>query len=609
MLEARVRQVLYECQAEIVRDTMRDQQVTSGRSVRADHHRSIFPELKESSALSSEDRIRNEFSVIYGPGRKYDRSDADRCWIITQITKAEHRRRFGDKSLLNRTDFADFGDFSGDWIGLGKRNEMVQIAEKFEKEYGPEDPDTGERTWTVCRYVLNGAEILSKEDALTDDIGIVPEWGREKVVDGIQRHFSLINPAKDPQRLVNLYVSNIAQEIAGVPHDRFEAPYGSIAQKDEDAYASNSPAAIRWYKQWDDQGRQLNKPEPGTREAPIQALTEGLMQAIDAIKAAMGIFDASMGERSNEVSGIAQKRRQVESEITNFHFQGNETRSWNRIGQIVLKYIFKLDAGKKQIPVRHPDGKTEMVPLGTEYADKNGKNVTHTLDDPANYGVHVEQGISYQRAQEESEEWQQGLITAAPELLFTGVGVSFLRNSGKPGADEQADALEAYINMKTPGLIPSKDGAPPIPPQAQAQIQGLQQKLQVTTAFAQKIHEEQQRKTLELQAKAQETAADNDVKLKIAQMQEDTKRVLGLAALNAQQAETKLDAELGITSDKLDRTHDLHMKLVDQAHATQQQQAGAEQDARSQLADQAQQSQQADAERQAQQAQAAGGEQ
>ena len=368
----------------------------------------------------------------------------------------------------------------------------MQIAEKFEKHY--EDPDDPEECTSVCRWrIFNGYEILEEEEAITNDIGIVPQWGAEAVVDGVQRHFSLINPAKSDQRLVNLYTSNIAEKVAGVAKDRFTAPIGSIPSQYEDAYGSNSPKAIRYYRQWSDDGREYHKPEPGQQECtPIQALSEvaPAKPFIEGMKATMGIFDASIGQRSNETSGVAINQRKVEGENVNYHFPDNEARTWNRVGEILIWMIDELDKGKKSVPVRYENGKTGMVPLGVPYKHpKTQRVVTHELN-AGNYAVHVQQGPSYDNAVEQKQEAEQALIAADPELMHSGVGVNWIRNSGRPGADEDADAWAAYLNLKMPGLIPDPNGPPPVPPQVAAQLQQLQQRLQTTNAFAQSLHEQ-----------------------------------------------------------------------------------------------------------------------
>ena len=583
MLEARIRFIEYESDASTVYDTARDQQVSSGRAF----VRVLDEEDSKGKRVVRLDRIPNQFSVIWGPHRKYDASDADRCWVITRITKEEHKRRYGKDSVLNSTDFAEFeGDEK--WNNLGDQGEMVQIAEKFQKEY-----DEGGKLLGVWRYVINGCEILDPKPGdddenagkcITDDIPIVPQWGREVMIRGVMRHLSLHNPGKDWQRLINLYGSNIAALIARAPKDRFDAPIGSIAKHHEDAYGSNSPKAIRYYIQYLENGQQLNKPEVSTNEPAIQAASEGLQQAIEGLKSSMGIYDASMGQRSNETSGVAINRRKVEGEVTNYHFPGNEERTRKRVGQIIIKMLSLLDRPGSKVPIRHEDGKTEMVPIGEPYEDPRTKKViTHVLTD-ADYGVEVQSGPNYPNAMEQKEEAQGSMIQAAPELLFTELGVNWIRNSGRPGADEDAEALTRYINFKTPGLIPDKD-QPQIPPQVAAQMQQLQQKLQTTDAFAQSLHEQIQTKQVENQAKIQMQQSADAVKLEIARMQEETKRVLGLATIASQEAQTKLEQELGIVHKRVDIAHSLTEQAIDHAHAKETQGAGLAADAASQDAD------------------------
>jgi hypothetical protein len=593
MLEARIRFIEYDSDASTVYDTARDQQVASGRGF----IRILTEETEGGKQVARLARIENQFSVIWGPHRKYDASDADRCWVTTRISKAEHKRRFGTKSVLNQEDFAAFtGD--EDWNNLGPDNEMVQIAEYFTKEYAEDG------TCTACCYVINGREILEEGEFVVDDIPIVPQWGREAVVDGVTRHFSLHNPGKDWQRLINLYGSNIAEMIAAAPKDRFEAPIGSIPKNLEDAYGSNSPKSIRYYNQYDpDTGKPLNKPEKGTNEPDIQAVSVGLQQAIEGLKASMGIYDASMGQRSNETSGIAINRRKVEGEVTNYHFPGNEERTRKRVGQILIKMISVLDTPGSKVPIRHENGKTEIVPIGKEYEHPRTKKlITHVLTD-ADYAVEVESGPSYPNAMEQKQEAEQALIQAAPELLFTEVGVNMLRNSGRPGANEDADALERYINFKTPGLIPNKDEQP-IPPQVSQQMQMVQQKLKTTEAFAQSLHEQIQTKHVEQQGKIELQQSADATKLEIAKMQEETKRVLGLAKIQSDEALAKLEAELGIVDKKVDTAHEAGMQgrqqqAAEHAHADASQATDLAHASASQGAQQEQEAAQAEANREA----------
>lgn len=603
-LESRIRQTEYECEAESAYEMCSDHAVSCGRGSLRVTTEFIPGTFRQRPIIK---RIPDQFSVIWGPHNEYDCSDATRCWVVSQITKDEHRRRFGKKSLLNRTDFATNDPALLAWVNVGKTTDMIQIAEKFEKKCekqllwklkngkGIPAPKTDEEiaevmaaadlleidddgkpvtreddVYTVTRYVINGAEILEQGEAVTDDIGIVPQWGTEAILDGVQVHYGLTHNAKSPQRIINLNVSNIVQAIATAPKIRWKAAVGSIPANLMGGWSSNSPQAVAYYKRFDEQERDLGMPIQENSEAPIQALSQSLQQAVEGLKSSMGIYDASMGQRSNETSGVALDKRKSEGELTNFHFAVNEAKTRKRVVQILIKMIARLDEPGRSYPVRTPQGKTMMVPVGVPYTDPKSQNeITHDLTE-CDYGVHIEMGPSGTSAKELDAERESQLITAQPELMWV-LGPDWIRKSGRPGADEEADILERYINIKTPGLFQDRNKeSEKIPQAAQQQIQQLSQKLQTTEAFAQSLHEQQQAKLPEMQQKMQAAQMEDATKRYSVDEQEKTKRTLGLAAIDSKEGLAKFENELQIVHSKLDRSHELMMKLLDQKHQADQ---------------------------------------
>ncbi len=226
----------------------------------------------------------------------------------------------------------------------------------------------------------------------------------------------------------------------------------------------------------------------------------------------MGIYDASLGARSNETSGVAIERRKKSAEIVNFHFGDNENRSRKRIGEILLELIPKLDKPGTEVPIRHEDGKTEVVPIGKPYFhEKSGKEVTHNLTE-GNYGLVVSTQASYESARAEEHDRLGEYFKADPNT-FGVVADQLMRTSDFPGSEQMADRLERFIKAKYPGVIPDNTQGQAVPPEIQAQMLQMQQQLQQTQAFAQSLHEKIETKQPEL---------DNQIKLK--QMELDFKR-------------------------------------------------------------------------------------
>lgn len=577
-LAARIRYIEYESNVDTARDVATKQQVTTGRAAMRVKTEWIPGTQKQRIRVEP---IANQFSVVWDPGAlEYDRSDASWCFVVTQITKDEHIRRFGKERTATQTDFAD--PDCGSWVNIGQSGDMIQIADYWFKKYETRtvpaqgaQPARTEKVAVVYSCVINGAEILEEPvEWLGSTIPIVPQWGEEAVVDGLRRTFSLIRNAKSPQRDLNLFVSNMDEQIGQMPKTPFLAPVGSIAANHEDDWANalNTPLHVLYWQQFQDPaegGREYKRPERMTAEPPIQALLEGMNACIDAIKSSMGIYDAALGAKSNEQSGVAIERRKVQGEITNLHFADNAARTNKYLGEILVELIMKMER-TGSYPVRTEDGKTHIVPMGVEHQDwKTGEAVTHDLSQ-GQYGVTVANGPSYDSQRQELRERDEALITANPDLMWV-FGDQMFANDDAPGSEERADRMKRAINMKTPGLIQDK-GNQPDPQAMQQQLQQMHQELQTTQAFAQDLHQKLEGKTLELanalklkemdlQFKREELAVtDQNAKLTIA----------------SKESIEQLEHDITILRDEHNHMRAALLLEQQQAHATETQQGQQE---------------------------------
>lgn len=571
--QARIRQIEYDSDADIAYDTARDHQVTSGRGFIRVTTEWIPGTFRQRLRI---DRIENQFSVVFDPAsKKYDRSDAEWCFVIEHISQDEHGRRYG-KDKSGSQPFAQWENPAPGWFGVGATGKLTQVAEYWVKKYrkrrlvllstaevpvwkdeltdeqyktfkvnGNIMAERDEQHGTVCQYIINGAEIIEETDWIGSSIPIVPVWGREAIVEGRRRTFSLIRNAKDPQRLVNLYVSNIAEQIAQMPKTPYLVPVGGIAANHEEdwANASNSPRAYLYYQSYDANGKPLPAPTRENREPPIQALSVGLQQAVDAIKASMGIYDASIGARSNETSGIAIERRKSAAEVVNFHFPDNESRSRKRIGEILVECIPLVDKAGETATIRSEEGTTSTVPIGIPYQDpKTGQTVTHNLQD-GDYGVSISTGPSFATARIEQRTVMAELAKTSP-VFAEILPDRLVENLDYPGSERDAERVRRFISMQHPGVVQDENAEqPPIPPEVQQQMMAMKKELEQTQGFAQQLHEEKRTSQMKLEAEAQLKQMDID-----AQMQ------LKNADLEFQREKLKVDSDVklavvGIQSD------------------------------------------------------------
>jgi len=644
----RIRHIEYESNADTAYDTARDQQVTSGRGfVRVDTEW-IPGTWKQRICILP---IENQFSVVVDAASKlYDCSDAERMFVVSRISRDKFIREYGKDKLASQSDFVTGPDnVAPTWIGVGDTGDLIQVAEYWRKIYKKRplcsvlglpvwrDALTDEQyksfkdggqIWgermeddaEIWQFIIDGAEILKPPVRwLGSTIPIVPFWGRIAVVDGVRRRFSLIHNAKDPQRLVNLYVSNIAEVIAQMPKTPYLAPIGGIAAQHEDDWANVgvSPKGFLYYIQHGADGKEYNMPSRVIQEPPIQALTIGLQQAIEGIKSAMGIYDASLGARSNETSGVAIDQRRKSAEVVNFHFPDNEARSRKRIGEILIEIIPQIDKPGSAPPIRTEDGKARNVPIGREFTDPKGNKVTHILTD-GDYSINVSTGPSYLSARKESFQRDIEMVQADPTLLWV-IGDQMMAKDDAPGSDERAERMRRAINLKTPGLIPEDAEQQQMPPQVQQEIMNSKKEAADAKAFAQSLHEQlqtkqpeiqsqqqmnsaklssdQQIKAMELAAEREKFMSDAELRKYICDQQEETKRTLGLATVDQADAIALLKEELGALKLQVTHTHERVMQQAEHEHQKAQTDQQIQADAEQQEQAQGHEATQADADR------------
>jgi hypothetical protein len=564
----RVRQIEYESDASTVYGLARENQLSSGRGhykVGTRYRKGTFqqvPVLEE---------IPDQFSILWGPHREFDCSDAERCWEIYNITKEQYKREY-PRTKISETEF-DPSVCPPDWVGLGPEGNLVQIVKKWQKEFyketvymladrvggvresdledgdlerliaagalamdvkrdkrgkpildndGNPQPEPITREEDCCRvmiYTIDGVQILDTEEFIIDEIGIITQWGLSAIVDGRQRHYSLGNRAKDSQRLVNLYVSTLAYQIGSQSKAKIKAPIGSIEPQHANDWAGKTDAAVLYFQAYDEEGKPLEIPQEIQAEPPIQAIVHGYLQAIDAMKAEFGIYDASLGARSNETSKIAIEARQEQGELANYHFVSNEGKARKRCGQLLVKMIQALDRPKEgqalQRTVRGIDNVTRSVtvkhpnaPIEADYAYTD-----------AELGINVDMGPSYKSAMDQVNQLDAKMIQFLPPEAALALVPQLMETQNAPNKAVRVQIAKNLVNKMLPGVLPPEEGEEAaIPPQAQQVITQLQQELQAAHQFAQQQFEENKAKTAELETKLKIAEMDNTTRIKVAEI-------------------------------------------------------------------------------------------
>jgi hypothetical protein len=506
-----IRNIEYTSNADIAYDTAIEFAVSCGMGyIRVDTDYSYDDSFSQDIKIL---QVPNVFSVYGDPdSTSADGSDWKTAFVTDILKEEDFKRRYPD-AAISSVD----GEDSLDWFG----DDWVRIAEWWTKKEVPAQllklangiillEDTylqqkdmydmlglqviGQRDTTTCKIkqrIISGSDILEENDWAGKYIPIVPVYGDEVNVEGKRHFLSLIRHAKDAQQMFNYWRTASTELVALAPKAPFIGPVGAFdtdANKWATANTETHP-----YLEFDGDFPPERQPFSGV---PAGALQEA-MNASDDMKSIMGIYDASLGARSNETSGRAIMARQREGDVSTFHFIDNLSRSIRQVGRICGDLIPKIYNEERVIRVLGEDGASKQVKINGEYQDEDGKVLMHDLS-AGKYDLIVKSGPSFTSRREEAATQMMELIRSFPAAAPV-VGDLIAQNLDWPGADEIAERLKAM-------LPPQIQNQQEIPPEVQQMMQQGQEQMQQMGQELQQLQQENQQLKQQVQSKQADTA-------------------------------------------------------------------------------------------------------
>jgi hypothetical protein len=433
-------------------------------------------------------RIRNPFSVYFDPScTEPDYSDAQFCFVVDRMPISKFKREFPKaQASRNGFEFAGTGDRQTDWIN----GDGVRVAEYFYVDTKPREIvlcDNGQVYWadevpadcnplqkrmseeTVIRWVkTNGHEILESETWPGKWIPVIPVLGDELDVDGKRELAGIVRHAKSPQQMYNFWASAETELIALAPKAPWIAAEGQIEGYEHIwDNANNRNFAVLPYKPTTIGQELVPPPQRNHVEPAVAAITQARMLASDDLKATTGIFDAALGNQSNEKSGRAILARQQESDTSNFHFADNLTRAIRHLGRVLIDLIPKIYDTPRVMRILGKDDQERTVRINEAFIDESGVEKIYDLS-TGKYDVTVSVGPSYGSKRQHAAEAMLELTQAVPQLMAIA-GDLMVSNMDWPGAK----AIAERIKKTLPPELAEDDKKMPVPPQVQAQLQQL----------------------------------------------------------------------------------------------------------------------------------------
>jgi hypothetical protein len=480
VMEGIIRHIEYDSNADAAYDTAVGNAAANGFG--------FFRLLTEYESAASFDqkmvikRVRNPFTVYFDPlAQEADGSDARFCLISTRIGKADFKREYPDAQLTN-----DW--FGSTWDGVWQTSDEVRVAEFYRVEYTKATLcllNTGESGWKdelpkplpfgvaivkeresfkrkVMWYKLTGAEKLAEAEVPFYWIPVFPVWGQEIDIDGRIARSGIVRNAKDPSRMYDFFLTTATEEVALRPRTPYIGAVGQFETAKADwATANQVNYSFLEYDPVTVDGTIVGAPQ----RQPMADVPVGNLQMCaimrDNIKATTGIYDASLGARSNETSGVAIRGRQRQGDIANFHLSDNLSRSIRHLGRTMVSGFGRVYDTRRVMRLLAVDGTATTAEINAPTQEQNelGQAIDRVLNDmtTGEYDVVVSSGPGYSTLRQEAAESMTAMAQSYPEIMQVA-GDQIVKSMDWPGHDEISDRLASFIKLKFPGLIKPEPG-------------------------------------------------------------------------------------------------------------------------------------------------------
>jgi hypothetical protein len=443
-----------------------------------------------------------------------DGRDAKRATVLDKLQVADFKKQYPgktpvcfqskDNSEKKDEDYITIAemfviDEESKTVGLLEDGNMEEMAE------GQPYKSTRKMTKRVVkRYKLSGQDVLEQTTFPGKYIPLVPVYGEEAWVDGKRHVYSLIRRSKDAQRLYNFMKSNEIEVLMSQPKAPWMGAEGQFANRENWLNPGNSD--ILEYKTTDLMGNPVTSPQRVQPPTIPTGFFQAGIQAVDDIKATLGMYNASIGQRSNETSGKAIQARQQEGDVATFHFGDNLTRSVGHVGRILVCAAPEIYDTERVIRIIGEEDDPKEVGINGAAVEDQTQQYDLTK---GKYDVKVTTGPAFSTRRQETVAMLGELFQKQPELMPI-MGDLYFENSDFSGSIAMASRMKKamdpkYLDKEEREKIEQEGGSvDPEKEQMKVLMQQMQQELASLQADAQNKQGELMIKQGDLQIKEQE---------------------------------------------------------------------------------------------------------
>jgi hypothetical protein len=269
-------------------------------------------------------------------------------WVREDIRDTEYLLEDGQSKL--RSEYQDLKD--GDGPEGVKKDEVGNPLSRPTTDY----------KWCWYKIPDEDERILDEEEWVGSYSPLVACTGR-RVVDGEKIYYQPITEfAEEAQTMYTILENIIALRLSKSPFSKWKIAFESIDAK---AFKELRDASVLGdtdipYKAFTADGKPIPAPEeiePHVLDAILIQLQEVQLQKIQRI---FGIFDANLGEKSNEQSGVAIEARAKGGDVSNYDSQFAFMLFVEQLTRVKLDLVPKVLTPQQQFAFLDKDDKEAL---------------------------------------------------------------------------------------------------------------------------------------------------------------------------------------------------------------------------------------------------------
>lgn len=514
-----------------------------------------------------------------------DGSDRSKVLVIQKYTKSEFERKWPDAEPLswdnhdlNWTGESDCVIVADYYRRVCKKRTLLLMsdgASGFKDEMPTPPPEitvVKEREvedYKVDWFTLAGGhQVLEKYDWPGSVIPVVCVVGEDMVLDGKRVYQGLTRHARDAQSMLNFGMTQQAIHLSLTPR----APW-VIAEGQNEGYESMWRDANRKnfnvlvYKPTTI-GNELAPPPQRTQPAMVsEGWDRWCQMMIGMIKSTIGMYEQSLGQKGNEVSGKAITAREKQGDTATFNYTDNQSRAIGLTGRIIVEAIPTYYDTERIVQIIGPDDSRKLVKINQNTPDPS--NPLQAIKDndvtSGKYAVTCEAGPSYATKREATSEALMQLVQAFPPVAEVA-GDLIVKSLDVADAEVIAERMKLMLPPAVQQAEAAKaEGKTPPDPQVMAQMQQKDQQLDQAAQTMEAMQQEIDKLKSGAQEKVQAAQIDAQIKIQTAEIDAQVKtrqseRDHELAIANAQQ-----EGEIAIAKANIDAAAKIKVALIDRA--------------------------------------------